>query len=263
MAVLFDGQKFIYLSEVYTMFSPGDLTKMPQCWADFEDLLRCGVDRVILYGPSGTGKTYAGLHYNVGPAGAFRLICNEEMTSSDVVGHWEPSASSTWTWRSGKCVRAWEGDGTTGGRLVADEIHKASGDVLSLLLAMFDTEGSAVWEHPETQVVHVPRPGFSVVMTTNLEDIRMLPDALLDRFPVRIWVNAPHPDSLLNLSPDLRHIAANSVCAEPSRRFSLRTFKAFDEIRFSLGLERSARIIFDDAAPDILDALAIGALLDS
>jgi len=237
-----------------------NLWDMPQCWADFHDLLAAGVDRIILYGPSGTGKTYAGLHTGVGPAGAYRLICNEEMTQSDVTGHWDPTKSGLWRWRRGSCVKAWMGDGTNGGRLVADEIHKASGDIMSLLLAMFDTEGSAEWEHPETETVLKPLPGFSVVMTTNLEDVTLLPEALLDRFPIRLPINAPHPDALLDLSPDLRNIAAQSVCAEPGRRFSLRAFKVFDEIRTEFGLTRSARLVFGDAANDILDAMTIGAL---
>ncbi len=36
-------------------------TKLPECWQALEDTLNAGIDRVILFGPSGIGKTYAGL----------------------------------------------------------------------------------------------------------------------------------------------------------------------------------------------------------
>ena len=35
--------------------------KLPECWQALEDTLNAGIDRVILFGPSGIGKTYAGL----------------------------------------------------------------------------------------------------------------------------------------------------------------------------------------------------------
>jgi hypothetical protein len=232
-------------------------TELPDCWAEFYDVLDAGVDRVILFGPPGTGKTYAGLHVNVGKGGAHRLVCSEEMTAADVTGHWMPSHSNAWAWHDGAVVKAWDGDGQIGGRVVADEIDKASGDVLSLLLAMFDTVDSATWEHPSTGRTIVPRHGFSVVMTTNLENMRDLPTALRDRFPVQIRINTPHPDALLVLSPDLRAAAAASADADPKRRFSIRTFMAFDKLRHEMGVERAAKLLFNSVAGDILDSIKV------
>lgn len=232
-------------------------TNLPACWQDFYDAMACGIDRIILFGPPGTGKTYAGLSINVGNGGAHRLVCSEDMTAADVTGHWMPSSSGAWNWHDGSVLKAWMGDGKNGGRVVADEIDKASGDVLSLLLAMFDTVDSARWEHPSTGQIVTPQQGFSVVMTTNLEQMRDLPTALKDRFPVSIRINTPHPDALLVLSEDLRGAAAASADADPARRFSIRTFMAFDKMRNTIGMERAAKMLFGNFAGDILDAIKV------
>lgn len=230
---------------------------LPACWQDFYDAMDCGVDRIILFGPPGTGKTYAGLKIGVSNGGSFRLVCSEDMTAADVTGHWMPSSTGSWNWHDGNVVKAWQGNGINGGRIVADEIDRASGDVLSLLLAMFDTVESARWEHPATGKVIAPAEGFSVVMTTNLEQMRDLPVALKDRFPVAIRINTPHPDALLVLSEDLRGAAAASADADPARRFSIRTFMAFDKMRHKMGKERAAKMLFGQFAGDILDAIKI------
>jgi MoxR-like ATPase len=231
----------------------------PQCWKDVEDVLAAGVDRLILFGPPGTGKTYAGLHYGDVSRGAYRIICNEDMTDADVTGYMKPSGDE-WRWIEGKAVKAWQGDGIRGARVVADEIDRASGDVLSTLLAMFDTPDSAAWEHPETGRVIRPKEGFSVVMTTNVEDMRELPEALKDRFPVAIRINQPHPEALKVLSPDLRSAAASSADADKKRRFSMRAFMEFDRLRKTIEVERAAGLIFGKAAGDILDAIRVEAL---
>lgn len=230
---------------------------LPPCWQDFYDAMECGIDRIILFGPPGTGKTYAGLHIGNVSGGSFRLVCSEDMTAADVTGHWMPSAAGAWNWNDGAVVKAWQGNGHKGGRVVADEIDKASGDVLSTLLAMFDTDGSARWEHPATGEVVRPRDEFSVVMTTNLEQMRDLPTALKDRFPVAIRINVPHPDALLVLSEDLRGAASASADADPARRFSIRTFMAFDKMRHKIGTERAAKMLFGKFAGDILDAVKV------
>jgi hypothetical protein len=93
-------------------------------------------------------------------------------------------------------------------------------------------------------------------MTTNIEDMNELPMALSDRFPVKIRINAPHPTALEKLSYDLRDYAVRMADAG-KRRISLRTFYAFDNLRKTLGDERSAKIIFNDRAESVLDAIAV------
>lgn len=232
-------------------------TTIPQCWEDVQDVLDAGIDRVLLYGPPGTGKTFAGLTFGNVDAGAYRLVCTEDMTSADVTGCWMPSKDGGWQWLDGQAVKAWRGDGLSGGRLIVDEVDKASGDVFALLLAVTDSRESAAWENPASGRVERPRDGFSVVMTTNVEELRELPDALTDRFPVRVRIDQPHPEALKRLSYDLRGYATRSADLG-ERRISLRTFYAFDQLRNNLADEaKAARIIFGDRAEGILDAIAI------
>ena len=231
-------------------------TKLPQCWQDLEDALNNGVDRVILFGPSGIGKTYAGMTIGDVEAGAFRLVCTEDMTNMDVTGGFMPDGKGSFKWLNGSALKAWEGNGVSGGRLIVDEIDKASGDVYATLLAMLDSPESATWEHPDTGRVHRPKAGFSALMTTNVENMGELPTALTDRFPIKIRINEPHPTALLRLSSDLRDFAVRMADAG-DRRISLRAFIAFDTMRKTLGAERSAVLTFGDRAESILDAIAI------
>jgi MoxR-like ATPase len=237
----------------------------PQCWKDVADALACGVDRLILFGPPGTGKTFGGMslgvptstdRFGVESRHAFRVICSEDMTTASVTGHMIPDASGSFSWNDGPMVDAWR----VGGRAVLDEIDKASGDVLSELLAMTDSPESASWTNPITKEVVRPRDGFSVVMTTNLERMGDLPTALRDRFPIAIRIDRPHPKALERLSEDLRAFASASADADPGRRFSLRAFFEFDRVRGHLGAEHSARLVFGDQASTVLDALTIAGL---
>lgn len=231
-------------------------TQLPECWQTLQDCLDNGIDRIILFGPSGIGKTYAGMHLGNTTGGAFRLVCTEDMTNADVTGAFMPNGEGRFSWVAGSALQAWEGNGILGGRLIVDEIDKASGDVFATMLAMLDSPESASWQHPESGRIHRPREGFSAIMTTNIEDMQELPTALSDRFPVRIRINTPHPSALLSLSEDLREYAVRMADAGP-RRISLRAFYAFDKLRKGLGKEKAANIVFGSRAESILDAIAI------
>ena len=229
--------------------------KIPDCWQKVADVINNGIDRVILYGPPGTGKTFAGLTTGDVEAGAFRRVCTEDMTNADVTGSFMLEGGN-FRWVAGSALKAWEGDGIKGGRLVVDEIDKAGGDVFATLLAMLDTPESASWENPQSGKVHRPKTGFTAVMTTNVEEMRELPPALTDRFPVRIRIDQPHPDALQILSRDLRGIAVRMADAG-ERRISLRQFMAFDSLRKGLEVERAAEIVFGNRAESILDAIKV------
>ena len=233
-----------------------DNTNLPQCWQDFNAVIEAGIDRVILYGPPGTGKTYAGLNMGDISSGSWRLVCTEDMTNFDVTGGFLPGADGSFNWHDGSAVSAWRGNGITGGRLVVDEIDKAGGDVFATLLAMTDTVESAKWENPATGRVEVPKEGFSVIMTTNIENMEELPSALKDRFPCAIRINEPHPDALVNLPSSIREYARKMADAG-DRRISLREFQAYAKLAKMHDKERAANLIFGDRAEAFLDAVAV------
>jgi len=230
--------------------------ELPKCWQTVKDALDAGIDRIILFGTAGVGKTYAGLNFGELNGGAHRLICTDEMTNADVTGCWQPTSSGSWSWLEGAGIKAWQGNGTVGGRLVIDEIDKAGGDVFATLLAITDSPESARWEHPQSKQIIKPTAGFSVVMTTNIEQMSELPMALKDRFPVAIRINEPHPDALLLMSEDLREYA-RKMCDAGERRISLRSFYAYDKLRTSLGAKKSAEIVFGERSKSFLDAIAV------
>ncbi len=231
-------------------------TGLPECWQALEDCLHAGIDRVILYGPPGTGKTFAGMNYGNVANGAYRVTCTDDMTDLQVTGALMPTGNNgAWAWIQGAALKAWK----TGGRLVIDEIDKAGADVFATLLNMLDSPESASWEQPNTNQVYRPQQGFSAIMTTNIEDMAELPEALGDRFPVAIRINQPHPDALELLSRDLRTIAVQLADAG-EQRISLRKFMAFDKLRAKLGDEQSAKIIFTDRASSILDAMKVNSI---
>ncbi len=232
--------------------------ELPSCWQDFTDALAAGIDRLLLYGPSGTGKTYTALREGVGDLGAHRLVCTEDMTAADVTGCWMPTASGQFEWLDGAAVRAWRGDGVRGGRLVVDEADRATGDVLALLLAVCDSDGSARFDHPATGEVLTPLEGFTVVMTTNLEHPEELPAALRDRFPVAIEVDVPHPAAVDQLPEDLRDAAMAIATAPAPRRASIRAFYAYATLRELVEPARAARLAFGARrGQEFADALAI------
>jgi hypothetical protein len=228
---------------------------LPDCWKKVQQCMDNGITKIVLYGPPGTGKTFFGMNYGNLEGGSYRLICTEDMTDANLIGHYKP-AGDHFEWNYGAGIKAWEGNGIVGGRLVVDEIDKAGSDVYATLLSILDSDASASWENPETGRIHKPKIGFSAVMTTNIEDMNDLPEALMDRFPVRVRINEPHPDGLLILSPDLRKHAVASCDAGP-RRISLRSWMAFDSLRKGIGEDESAKIVFGDRAQGILDALVI------
>lgn len=229
--------------------NPTERDSLPACWQAVTDMLTAGIDRLLMFGPSGTGKTFAGLTMKPATQPAYRLICSEEMTTAQIEGAFYPAAEG-FEYREGVAVRAWR----EGARLVVDEVARANGDVMSLLLAFTDTTASSSWEHPVSHEVVKPAAGFSVVLTMNGEPQDLDP-ALLDRFAARVLVDEVHPQALNELPEYLRNIAAQlGAESEPQNRASVRAFHAVVKIAERHGLERAIELVLPDHREQILAA---------
>lgn len=222
------------------------------CWDTFNQVLSAGIDRMILFGPPGTGKTFSALHVNKKPGqDSHRLTCTDDMTNMDVTGGFLPSENG-FEYIEGAAIKARR----TGSRLVVDEIDKAGGDVFATLLNMTDSAESAEWEHPVTGEKTYPAPGYTVIMTTNVEQIEELPEALTDRFPVRVRIDRPHPDALLSLPAHWRNYADRMADAG-SQRMSLRLFQSMAKLSNQMGEEKAAQLILGQRASAFLEAIKI------
>jgi len=170
----------------------------------------------------------------------------------DVTGGFLPSADGGFEYIEGSAIKARR----SGGRLVVDEIDKAGGDVFATLLNMTDSAESGEWEHPVTGEKTYPALGYTVIMTTNVEQIEELPEALTDRFPVRIRIDRPHPDALLTLPVHWRNYADRMADAG-SQRMSLRLFQSMAKLSSRMGEEKSAQLILGPRADAFLEAIRI------
>lgn len=216
-------------------------------WKDVESVLDANVN-CILYGPPGTGKTRAGAsqdHYSI--------TLTLETPAAELRGHFVPKGNE-FLWHDGPALRAWR----EGKRLVLNEIDQASGDALTFLHALLDDPEVARLTLPTGETV-TPAPGFHAVATTNALDLPMvIPEALLDRFAVRVLVDEHHPDALNALgNTGLAELVRKSVNKPPKQKVSLRQVMAFNNLKQHVPAEVAAKVVFGASA----DAATLAAVL--
>lgn len=218
-------------------------------WNDV--MLACrSVRRVLLWGPPGTGKSYAGT--DVPRDKLHRLYITMDTPAAEVRGHYLPSESGGFSWHDGPGVAAWR----RGGRLVIDEIDAASGDTLTLLMGLLDDPESAKLTLPTNETL-MPADGFSCVATTN-QMPSVLPEALLDRFDAVFHVVKPAPWAFTTgwHNPELSRVAESAVYmgadvpkGKGSRPLGLRAFKSVDRlVQSGIEVGTAARLVMGPEA---------------
>jgi len=178
--------------------------------------------RALLWGPPGTGKTYAGI-YGVPPnTNVFTVTLSEDMPVAELRGHYLRGADGQYHWHDGIAIRAWR---AAGGRLVLNEINRTSDDIRTFLYAILDDLESAEITLPSGETVR-PDPRFTVVATMNGSPDE-LPEALQDRFTTTVHVKNVHPNALLRLPKQLQPIARRTTAPDATKRVSIRAWLDF------------------------------------
>ena len=220
-------------------------------WEVAEAIVSANSGNLLLWGPPGTGKSYAA---QKGHSNVRNVTITPETPAAELRGHYVPRGGE-FVWQDGPAIRAMR----DGGRLVLNEVDHAGGDVLSFLLAALDNRESCRICLPSGETVR-PASGFHVVATMNGEPSDLLP-ALRDRFSVSILIDRPHPSAIEALPFDLRAAAQGTVMAEREEdRITLRSWLAFSEFRNSVGAKTAAQAVFGKNWESVLDSLAAAAV---
>lgn len=212
------------------------------------------LDVVMLHGPAGTGKTYAGYTHGRVGRGVYALTLTDETPASELRGTFVPKGD-TFVWQNGPVTKAL----LEGARLVLNEPSHASTDVIAFLYAILESPATARITLPTNETIR-PAPGFNVVLCDN-QSPENLPSALADRIQATLHITEPHPNALAKLSPPIREAALRSFALEEDRRVSLRGWLTLDRIREEFGLEDACLVAFGaERGSQICDALRMGGM---
>lgn len=211
--------------------------------------------RVLLYGPPGTGKSYLARTAGVeDPNKVYPVPVHSDLAAVELRGHFVHAGDAEgFRWADGPATTAWR----NGGRLVLDEVDRASDDALSFLLGVLDDHETAKLVLSTTGETITPHENFTVWATMNGEP-EDLPDALADRFPVTVNVTTPNPAAVATLPTDLRRMAtALAAHPESDRRIGLRSFLEFARLRKVIEPKVAAQLVFAHRADEVMDSLSM------
>ena len=206
--------------------------------------------RILLHGPPGTSKTTMSCLNS--PNGFYMVTLHEESTVADLLGMWIPKGNE-FIWQEGFGIKAMK----EGKSLILNEICDASASVMTVLYGLLDDLSVAVINAPNGDVIK-PTKGYKVLATMNgkPED---LPDALSDRFDVKLFVERPHPDAIASLPPDLQRVASNAYSNPDDLQITMRDVIAFSKLRHVLPTDEALELCFGPWWSDVNTILKMDA----
>lgn len=203
----------------------------------------------LLYGPPGTGKTTAARRAG-SPASVFSVTLTDETPAAELRGHFVPKGGE-YVWMDGPISR-WA---RQGGRLVLDEINHASGDALDFLQGALNDRDAAEINLPTGETILVDPTCTAIATMNGVPDD--LPEAVADRFAIRILVDVPHPAAMAGFSDAVQDAIRGTIGAGPGRQTSLRAWKSFTALADRLDEETAARAVFEDRHAEVMNALRL------
>lgn len=196
------------------------------------------VAHVLLYGPPGTGKTsLAATCARIHPDGTAQTVRQHTFRSDEsdagAFGMQVPDGSGGIGYQAGPVLLSM----LDGGLLVANEINKAGPDVLDRLYFALDDESVAEETLPDGTAVRA-HPEYRVIATMNGTPDE-LPEAVQDRFALKIAVTMPSSAQLALLPDDVRAACQLAYEKAPDPitgpAITFRMWRTYADLRSTLG----------------------------
>jgi MoxR-like ATPase len=223
------------------------LTRTSKWWDIMAHSLRY-LNRVILIGPPGTGKSTTAMKV----CGIkHRITMTESTTREDLIGMFHLINGET-KWVDGPVVQAMR----LGVPVLIDEIDRYSQEVASMLYSILDDSPHV--DLPTGEIVHA-NPGYKVVMTSN-EQPDMLPAAIFDRIEGIFIADVPHTDSIGHLDRVNQAVVRNFYQSQPKPVIkttpTVRRIRAFHTLMTNGMEDHAASVVFSSSAKEIESAIA-------
>ena len=222
------------------------------CWNLLSKVLPV-TPRVLLYGPPGTGKTFiANTEGLKKDQEVYQTTLTQDSTAAELLGHYVPNENGAFEWLDGLGLNP----SKQGARLVINEIDNAGVDVMTFLHALLDDPKFAKFTLPnKTKEIVRPAEGFQVVATMNgVPDD--LPEALADRFPVKLHMDKVNPKAIEQLPTELRGVYNDYT--DNNSIFSVRKWIAFAELmNAGIDVKDASVAVFQESSDELIESLAL------
>jgi hypothetical protein len=222
------------------------ITNRSKWWEILEACLDSGLNRILLVGPPGTGKS------TTADRDGLRVTCHEDAGPESMVGTFIQKDGNT-VWIDGPAVCAMK----QGTRIVLDEADHSSPECVSLLYALLDDAPSIML--PTGEQVKASK-GYQVIGTSNSSPSDF-PEAILDRFEAVIVASNPHPEAVKSVGL-MVPIMTNYYSGLDKKPYqfkgspTLRKCRNFSKlVDAGMNHEIAATCVFGSAGKEILSAM--------